>query len=185
MRGGAQYSLSTSGSSVRVFRLVRVFKLHRVTSEIMNNIRSEGVHLLRPRETENGRALICVALWLPHCSDFLAMCARNNTRAQNSPCTVRYSICPTLSVSHPSLTFITLQETPQVAKLATLPSTAATLASWAREVARAVAAKVARAGVAAERLRRRRPEAPTELPTSEAVEVPADDLAGVLPPPPT
>ena len=54
-----------------------------------------------------------------------------------------------------------------------------------REAARAVAAKVAMAGVAAERLRRRRPEAPTELPTSEPVELPADDLAGVLPPPPT
>ena len=52
-------------------------------------------------------------------------------------------------------------------------------------MARAVAAKVARAGVAAERLRRRRPEPPTEPPTSEAVELPADDLAGVLPHPPT
>ena len=83
---------------------------------------------------------------------------------------------------------------PQVAKtLATPPSAAASAATLALgeprggkgEAARAVAAKVAMAGVAAERLRRRRPEAPTELPTSEPVELPADDLAGVLPPPPT
>ena len=76
-----------------------------------------------------------------------------------------------------------------MAKLATPPSAAASAATLAlgepREAARAVAAKVAMAGVAVERLRRRRPEAPTELPTSEPVELPADDLAGVLPPPPT
>ena len=76
-----------------------------------------------------------------------------------------------------------------MAKLATPPSAAASAATLAlgepREAARAVAAKVAMAGVAAERLRRRRPEAPTEPPTSEPVELPADDLAGVLPPPPT
>ena len=76
-----------------------------------------------------------------------------------------------------------------MAELATPPSAAASAATLAlgepREAARAVAAKVAMAGVAVERLRRRRPEAPTELPTSEPVELPADDLAGVLPPPPT
>ena len=76
-----------------------------------------------------------------------------------------------------------------MAKLATPPSATASAATLAlgepREAARAVAAKVAMAGVAVERLRRRRPEAPTELPTSEPVELPADDLAGVLPPPPT